>query len=47
MLLNLTEKMLVEPTKEEVVKRPSSFKALKKESKKDIISILKSKKKIK
>lgn len=47
MLLNLTEKMLEEPTKEEVVKRPSSFKALKKESKKDIISILKSKKIIK
>lgn len=43
MLLNLTEKMLEEPTKEEVVKRPSSFKALKKESKKDIISVLKSK----
>jgi hypothetical protein len=39
--------MLEEPTKEEVVKRPSSFKALKKESKKDIISILKSKKIIK
>lgn len=47
MLLNLTEKMLEEPTKEEVVKRPSSFKALKKENKKDIISILKSKKIIK
>ena len=47
MLLNLTEKMLDEPTKEEVVKRPSSFKALKKENKKDIISILKSKKIIK
>ncbi len=47
MLLNLTEKMLDEPTKDEVVKRPSSFKALKKESKKDIISILKSKKIIK
>ena len=30
MLLNLTEKMLEEPTKSEVVKRPSSFKALKK-----------------
>ena len=43
MLLNLTEKMLQEPTKDEVVKRPSSFKALKKESKKDIISILKNK----
>lgn len=43
MLLNLTEKMLEEPTKEEVVKRPSSFKALKKENKKDIISVLKSK----
>ena len=43
MLLNLTEKMLEEPTKDEVVKRPSSFKALKKESKKDIISILKNK----
>jgi len=47
MLLNLTEKMLEEPTKDEVVKRPSIFKALKKESKKDIISILKSKKIIK
>lgn len=47
MLLNLTEKMLEEPTQSEVVKRPSSFKALKKESKKDIISILKSKKIIK
>ena len=43
MLLNLTEKMLEEPTQSEVVKRPSSFKALKKESKKDIISVLKSK----
>ena len=43
MLLNLTEKMLYEPTKSEVVKRPSSFKALKKENKKDIISVLKSK----
>ena len=43
MLLNLTEKMLDEPTKSEVVKRPSSFKALKKENKKDIISVLKSK----
>jgi len=47
MLLNLTEKMLDEPIKDEVVKRPSSFKALKKENKKDIISILKSKKIIK
>ena len=43
MLLNLTEKMLEEPTQSEVVKRPSSFKALKKENKKDIISVLKSK----
>ena len=43
MLLNLTEKMLEEPTQSEVVKRPSSFKALKKENKKDIISFLKSK----
>ena len=43
MLLNLTEKVLEEPTQSEVVKRPSSFKALKKENKKDIISVLKSK----
>ena len=43
-LLGLTEKLLVEPTKEAVKKRSSAFKALKKESNKDIIKILKSKK---
>lgn len=43
-LLGLTEKLLVEPTKEAVKKRSSAFKALKKESSKDIIKILKSKK---
>jgi len=47
MLLNLTDKMLKEPIKDEVIKRPSAFKALKKENKKDIISVLKSKKIIK
>ena len=43
-LLGLTEKLLVEPTKEAVKKRSSAFKALKKESNNDIIKILKSKK---
>ena len=43
MLLNLTEKMLDEPTKNEIVKRPSAFRALKKENKKDIITVLKNK----
>lgn len=43
MLLNLTEKMIKEPTKDEIVKRPSAFKALRKENKKDIISVLKNK----
>ena len=43
-LLELTEKLINEPAKEAVVKRNSAFKALKKENKKDIISILKSKK---
>ena len=47
MLLNLTDKMLKEPIKDEVIKRHSAFKALKKENKKDIISVLKSKKIIK
>lgn len=43
MLLNLTEKMIKEPTKDEIVKRPSAFKSLKKENKRDIISVLKNK----
>lgn len=43
-LLELTEKLINEPAKEAVVKRNSAFKALKKENKKDIISVLKSKK---
>lgn len=43
-LLELTEKLLVEPTKDAVKKRSSAFKALKKKTDKDIISILKSKK---
>lgn len=43
MLLNLTEKMIQEPTKDEIVKRPSAFKSLKKENKRDIISVLKNK----
>jgi hypothetical protein len=43
-LLELTEKLINEPAKEAVVKRNSAFKALKKENKKDIIGVLKSKK---
>ena len=43
-LLELTEKLLVEPTKDAVKKRNSAFKAFKKDTKKDIISVLKSKK---
>jgi len=43
-LLELTEKLINEPAKEAVVKRNSAFKSLKKENKKDIISVLKSKK---
>ena len=41
-LLGLTEKLLVEPTKEAVKKRSSAFKALKKEYNNDIIKILNS-----
>ena len=43
-LLELTEKLLVEPTNDAVKKRTSAFKAFKKDTKKDIISVLKSKK---
>tara|TARA_R100000655_G_scaffold14727_1_gene33136 strand:- start:1489 stop:2172 length:684 start_codon:yes stop_codon:yes gene_type:complete len=43
-LLELTEKLINEPANEAVVKRNSAFKSLKKENKKDIISVLKSKK---
>ena len=43
-LLELTEKLISEPANEAVVKRNSAFKSLKKENKKDIISVLKSKK---
>jgi len=42
-LLELTEKLISEPVKNAVVKRNSAFKALKKENKKDIITILKNK----
>lgn len=42
-LLELTEKLIEEPVNNAVVKRKSAFKALKKENKKDIITILKNK----
>ncbi len=42
-LLELTEKLIEEPVNNAVVKRNSAFKALKKENKKDIISVLKNK----
>ena len=42
-LLELTEKLIEEPSSNAVVKRNSAFKALKKENKKDIIDILKNK----
>lgn len=43
-LLDLTEKLLAEPAKDAVKKRSSAFKALQKDTKRDIISVLKSKK---
>ena len=46
-LLELTEKLLAEPAKDAVKKRSNAFKALQKDTKKDIISVLKSKKIIK
>lgn len=46
-LLDLTEKLLAEPAKDAVKKRSNAFKALQKDTKKDIISVLKSKKIIK
>lgn len=46
-LLDLTEKLLEEPAKDAVKKRSNAFKALQKDTKKDIISVLKSKKIIK
>jgi len=42
-LLELTEKLITEPVGNAVVKRNSAFKSLKKENKKDIISLLKNK----
>ena len=46
-LLELTEKLLAEPAKDAVKKRSNAFRALQKDTKKDIISVLKSKKIIK
>lgn len=42
-LLELTEKLIEEPVNNAVIKGNSAFKALKKENKKDIISVLKNK----